>query len=140
MGAVAWIGVCRITHSTDAIDRRSASMFWRRWRDPSDTRFATQDPVVFGLGLLLIALAFGLSSLSALALPLYARKTGEPCATCHTAFLELTPFGRRFKLGGYELRGGDWEVAAVCDHAAAGLHAHASAASRGSGTGLRRQQ
>jgi hypothetical protein len=42
------------------------------------------------------------------ALPLYARQTGQPCATCHTAFLELTPFGRRFKLGGYTLDGGDW--------------------------------
>src|SRR6201998_1604088 len=41
-------------------------------------------------------------------LPLYARQTGQPCATCHTAFLELTPFGRRFKLGGYTLGGGDW--------------------------------
>jgi hypothetical protein len=43
------------------------------------------------------------------ALPLYARQTGQPCATCHTAFLELTPFGRRFKLGGYTLDGGDWK-------------------------------
>ena len=44
----------------------------------------------------------------ATALPLYARQTGQPCATCHTAFLELNPFGRRFKLGGYTLDGGDW--------------------------------
>ena len=36
---------------------------------------------------------------NAAALPLHARQTGQPCATCHTAFLELTPFGRRFKLG-----------------------------------------
>jgi hypothetical protein len=43
------------------------------------------------------------------ALPLYARQTGQPCATCHTAFLELTPLGRRFKLGGYTLGGGDWK-------------------------------
>jgi len=49
-----------------------------------------------------------LSSRPALSLPLYARQTGQPCATCHTAFLELTPFGRRFKLGGYTLGGGDW--------------------------------
>ncbi len=46
---------------------------------------------------------------AALALPLYARQTGQTCATCHTAFLELTPFGRRFKLGGYTLSGGDWK-------------------------------
>src|SRR5271167_1629851 len=58
--------------------------------------------------LLLVALAIGPSARPAVALPLYARQTGQPCATCHTAFLELTPFGRRFKLGGYTLGGGDW--------------------------------
>jgi hypothetical protein len=42
----------------------------------------------------------------AAALPLYARQTGLVCANCHTAFLELTPFGRRFKLNGYTLGGG----------------------------------
>jgi hypothetical protein len=44
----------------------------------------------------------------AVSLPLYARQTGEPCAACHTGFFELTPAGRRFKLGGYTLGGGDW--------------------------------
>jgi hypothetical protein len=58
---------------------------------------------------LLVILAIALSPRLALALPLYARQTGQPCATCHTAFLELTPFGRRFKLGGYTLDGGDWK-------------------------------
>jgi phage shock protein PspC (stress-responsive transcriptional regulator) len=58
---------------------------------------------------LLIALVTGLPPQPAVALPLYARQTGQPCATCHTAFLELTPFGRRFKLGGYTLSGGDWK-------------------------------
>ena len=43
------------------------------------------------------------------ALPSYARQTGQPCAACHTAFPELTPFGRRFKIGGYTLGGGDWQ-------------------------------
>jgi len=43
------------------------------------------------------------------ALPAYARQTGLPCATCHTAFPELTPYGRRFKIGGYTARGGDWQ-------------------------------
>ena len=58
----------------------------------------------------LFATAFGiaLSPRPAASLPLYARQTGQTCATCHTAFLELTPFGRRFKLGGYTLGGGDW--------------------------------
>src|ERR1700719_4722269 len=53
-------------------------------------------------------LIIGLTPRRAVSLPLYARQTGQPCATCHTAFLELTPFGRRFKLGGYTLSGGDW--------------------------------
>ena len=43
------------------------------------------------------------------ALPSYARQTGQPCAACHTAFPELTPFGRRFKIGGYTMGGGDWK-------------------------------
>jgi hypothetical protein len=42
----------------------------------------------------------------ALALPSYARQTGQPCATCHTAFPQLTPYGRRFKLMGYTTGGG----------------------------------
>jgi hypothetical protein len=54
------------------------------------------------------SLAIGVPWHRAVSLPLYARQTGQPCATCHTAFLELTPFGRRFKLGGYTLNGGDW--------------------------------
>ena len=57
------------------------------------------------------ATAFGIGLLPqpAASLPLYARQTGQPCATCHTAFLELTPFGRRFKLSGYTMGGGDWK-------------------------------
>ena len=63
------------------------------------------------LAALVVAAVIGesLAPQSAVALPLYARQTGQPCATCHTAFLELTPFGRRFKLGGYTLDGGDWK-------------------------------
>ena len=59
---------------------------------------------------LLLAAALGIALLPqpAASLPLYARQTGQPCATCHTAFWELTPFGRRFKLGGYTMGGGDW--------------------------------
>ena len=38
---------------------------------------------------------------TASAVPAYARQTGQPCATCHTAFPELTPYGRQFKLMGY---------------------------------------
>jgi hypothetical protein len=43
---------------------------------------------------------------AASAVPSFARQTGQPCATCHTAFPELTPFGRRFKLNGYTMGGG----------------------------------
>ena len=37
----------------------------------------------------------------AYAIPSYSRQTGLPCATCHYAPPELTPFGRKFKLEGY---------------------------------------
>src|SRR5690242_10885145 len=65
-------------------------------------------PSIFNAGTLLLLVLLVLPR-SAPALPLYARQTGQPCATCHTAFLELTPFGRRFKLGGYTLDGGTWK-------------------------------
>jgi len=54
-------------------------------------------------GAMLVA---GLWARGAEALPLYARQTGQDCASCHTTFFELTPIGRRFKLGGYTLGGG----------------------------------
>jgi hypothetical protein len=38
---------------------------------------------------------------SSFAVPSYSRQTGMPCATCHYAPPELTPFGRNFKLEGY---------------------------------------
>lgn len=41
------------------------------------------------------------------ALPSFARQTGQECAACHVAFPELTPFGRRFKLTGYTMGGGE---------------------------------
>src|SRR6202035_4929957 len=37
------------------------------------------------------------------AVPSFARQTGMTCASCHTVFPELTPFGREFKLNGYVL-------------------------------------
>ena len=40
---------------------------------------------------------------AALAVPSYARQTGEACVACHVSFPELTPFGRLFKLSGYTL-------------------------------------
>jgi hypothetical protein len=38
---------------------------------------------------------------NAQAVPSFARQTGMSCNVCHTAFPELTPFGRHFKLTGY---------------------------------------
>jgi hypothetical protein len=37
------------------------------------------------------------------AVPSFARQTGMSCSACHTAFPELTPFGRTFKLTGYTI-------------------------------------
>ena len=43
-----------------------------------------------------------LASGTAQAVPSFSRQTSMPCATCHTVFPELTPFGRAFKLNGYQ--------------------------------------
>ncbi len=37
------------------------------------------------------------------ALPSFTRQTGLSCGVCHTVYPQLTPFGRRFKLGGYTM-------------------------------------
>jgi hypothetical protein len=80
--------------------------------------------------------AFALSSLCATdpahAVPSFARQTGQPCASCHTAFPELTPFGRRFKLAGYTLQGGDWKGPPVALMAMPGFTHMASAYDPGS--------
>ena len=64
--------------------------------------------VAIGISGVLLAILIGVVPRirPAAALPLYARQTGLVCASCHTAFFELTPFGRRFKLNGYTLGGG----------------------------------
>ncbi|MDE2149999.1 MAG: cytochrome C [Gammaproteobacteria bacterium] len=54
-------------------------------------------------GLIAAAALFG--SMSAEAVPSFARQTGLPCQSCHTVFPELTNFGRLFKLNGYTLTG-----------------------------------
>ena len=43
---------------------------------------------------------------NAYAVPSFARQTGLDCTACHTAFPELTKFGREFKLRGYTMGGG----------------------------------
>jgi len=64
--------------------------------------------VAFGVvGVMAAAmLALAVAPRNAQAIPSFARQTGQPCASCHTAFPQLTPFGRRFKLGGYTMGGG----------------------------------
>ena len=46
--------------------------------------------------LLLGALLIVVYTPPALALPSFARQTGQPCGTCHTDYAGLTPYGRRF--------------------------------------------
>jgi hypothetical protein len=82
----------------------------RRDDDPS------KDRRVWPLGLwlaIVIVLFGGLSPREAQAIPSFARQTGQVCASCHTAFPELTPFGRRFKLNGYTTGGGDSKIPPV---------------------------
>jgi hypothetical protein len=68
----------------------------------------TQSLLVFGAVGLAGAVTLGLAVFSspAKAVSSFTRQTGQPCATCHTAFPELTPTGRRFKLNGYTITGG----------------------------------
>ncbi len=55
--------------------------------------------------LLLAGAGVVLAPRPASALPSFARQTGQPCSTCHSAFPQLTPYGRRFKLEGYTAGG-----------------------------------
>jgi hypothetical protein len=63
--------------------------------------------------------AFGVVTFGAIspaeALPSYARQTGQPCGTCHTDFPGLTPYGRRFKIGGYTAGGGPYRTTLFSD-------------------------
>jgi hypothetical protein len=53
------------------------------------------------LGSTLVVVASLAFTFDARAVPSYSRQTGMPCASCHYAPPELTPFGRTFKLEGY---------------------------------------
>jgi hypothetical protein len=63
-----------------------------------------------GITFALIFSTVSIAPRAAQALPSYARQTGQTCGRCHTDFPGLTPFGRRFKLGGYTLGGGDFQT------------------------------
>ncbi len=79
---------------------RSSSGTWR-------LGFTATAAVLFILsGLLTLG-----STTPAQALPSFARQTGQPCGSCHTDFAGLTPYGRRFKIGGYTFGGGAYRTA-----------------------------
>ena len=51
-----------------------------------------------------------IAPITAQAVPLFARQTGQQCAACHNGFPELTPYGRLFKLSGYTFGGGQSSI------------------------------
>ena len=55
--------------------------------------------------LLLVFLVLSLLPQHAIALPTFARQTGQNCVACHTGgqYPELTPYGRMFKMTGYTI-------------------------------------
>ena len=65
-----------------------------------------RDWIAFAAAIAAFVAMLPISQREAQALPSFARQTGQACGTCHTDFPQLTPFGRRFKLGGYTLGGG----------------------------------
>jgi hypothetical protein len=67
-------------------------------------------PLIALAALLLAAFFVVEFAAPARALPSYARQTGQPCGTCHTDFAGLTPYGRRFKIGGYTAGGGQYRT------------------------------
>ncbi|WP_455379728.1 hypothetical protein [Acidihalobacter prosperus] len=56
------------------------------------------------LGIPVTAIGLLLPLGQAHAVPSFARQLGVSCAACHTAFPQLTPFGRQFKLLGYTMQ------------------------------------
>ena len=89
----------------------------------SDLIGAVQNGTLAGVGVVaataIFGLAFGAVTFGATspaeALPSYARQTGQPCGTCHTDFPGLTPYGRRFKIGGYTAGGGPYRTTLFSD-------------------------
>lgn len=66
-------------------------------------------PLCIALGVLALSIGIIVRAPPALALPSFARQTGQPCGACHTGFPQLTPYGREFKLRGYTA-GGGWDA------------------------------
>jgi hypothetical protein len=78
----------------------------------ADSRYGVIDAVIAALGTSVVLAALTIIGFTqpAQALPSFARQTGQPCGTCHTDFPGLTPFGRRFKLLGYTVGGGQYRT------------------------------
>src|SRR5260221_5472090 len=55
------------------------------------------------IGVFTVVLAMTFSASDVYAVPSFARQTGMACTSCHTAFPQLSPFGRVFKLSGYTM-------------------------------------
>ncbi len=85
--------------------------------------FGAVDKILAGMGVVFAVAVFGFAFSVAIfgatspadALPSYARQTGQPCGTCHTDFPGLTPYGRRFKIGGYTAGGGPYRTTLFSD-------------------------
>lgn len=73
--------------------------------DPTRVSPGSPSLPAVALGTIAAAAAFALvfAGGQAHAVPSFARQTGMACTACHTAFPQLTPFGRVFKLNGYTL-------------------------------------
>lgn len=78
-------------HSTDAADRSIQRLLPLRHLS-----------VAFAF----VILALAVTPRAALAVPAFARQTGQQCAACHNGFPELTPYGRLFKMNGFTFGGG----------------------------------
>jgi hypothetical protein len=73
----------------------------RRRQDPPPVCWSRfRNTVLVAVGLLMVSWS------QAAAIPSFARQTGFDCTACHTAFPELTPLGRVFKLNGYVFTSG----------------------------------
>ena len=57
---------------------------------------------ITGSAVFALAAWIGLAS-PAVAVPSFARQTGQECPACHVSWPELTPYGRYFKLTGYTI-------------------------------------
>ena len=68
-----------------------------------NTRASTTSWVALAFAVLLLGI--GLLPRYALAVPAFARQTGQNCVACHAGgqFPELTPYGRMFKMTGYTI-------------------------------------